>query len=290
MSPGRAALAAAALMPLLGGCVAAVALPALIGSGLMVRSDHRVRAATKVARGAPTVELKTEAGKAEDADLTRSGATVSKTTAPPPPDGAADDGAWSPFVAYALAQAQAKPPLSALLAPGSRIDTPVRRACTSATPAVIVDLDDAATPFAPERATANPSLAAALVRLRAADVVVLWITRLPAARASEVAQWVRSSGLDPQAQDQFLLVRNADDRKQLLREDANRDVCVVAIAGSARGDFDELFDYLLDPAKAIGLEPMIGQGWFEVPPLVPGPVAPPPSAAPAPSQAPATAP
>ena len=87
------------------------------------------------------------------------------------------------------------------------------------------------------------------------------------AQAPEVAQWVRSSGLDPQGQDQFLLLRTADDRKQLLREDANKDVCVVAVAGDARGDFDELFDYFRDPAGAIGLEPMMGRGWFEVPPL-----------------------
>ena len=66
--------------------------------------------------------------------------------------------------------------------------------------------------------------------------------------------------------DQFLLIRNGDDRKQLLREDANQDVCIVAIAGDQRSDFDELFDYLRDPNAAIGLDAMLGDGWFLVPP------------------------
>jgi hypothetical protein len=65
----------------------------------------------------------------------------------------------------------------------------------------------------------------------------------------------------------LLLIRSAEDRKQLLRENANDDVCVVAIAGDRRGDFDELFDYLRNPGSAVGLYPMMGSGWFLVPPL-----------------------
>ena len=302
MSSGRARLRAAAalaLAALAGGCVAVVALPAVVGGGLMVRSDHRVRAATRVPRGTPTVELKTEQARA--AVLAAPAAvTVTGLTELPPPDrgvSGAPGNAWAPFVTYALAQAQAKPPQSALLASGSRLEAPVRRACPSPTPAVILDLDDGAAPFAPATAAKpDPALAEGLARLRQAGVVVLWITRLPAARAADVAGWVRSSGLDPEAQDQFLLVRNPDDRKQVLREQANRDVCVVAIAGSARGDFDELYDYLRDPSLALGLEPMIGAGWFLVPPFdavsapaTPAPVSAPPPA-PEPPAAPVTAP
>ena len=65
----------------------------------------------------------------------------------------------------------------------------------------------------------------------------------------------------------MLLVRGPDDRKQLLRADANNDVCVVAIAGEQRGDFDELFDYLRNPDAAIGLDLMMDNGWFLVPSL-----------------------
>ncbi|MBO0750424.1 MAG: hypothetical protein J2O44_08355, partial [Porphyrobacter sp.] len=100
-----------------------------------------------------------------------------------------------------------------------------------------------------------------------AGVVVLWISRLPAARAADVARALRTSGLDPQGQDQLLLIRNGDDRKQVLRQDAEKDVCIVAIAGDERGDFDELFDYLRNPEGAAGLYPLMGHGWFLVPSL-----------------------
>ena len=63
----------------------------------------------------------------------------------------------------------------------------------------------------------------------------------------------------------MLLIRNDEDRKQTLRQEANLDVCVIAIAGDRRGDFDELFDYLRNPASALGFEGMIGTGWFITP-------------------------
>jgi len=96
---------------------------------------------------------------------------------------------------------------------------------------------------------------------------VLWIARLPGGRLDDVAGALKASGLDPEGADQLLLLRSADDRKQVLREQAQEDVCIVAIAGDERGDFDELFDYLRDPGSAVGLYPMMGEGWFLVPSL-----------------------
>jgi hypothetical protein len=52
----------------------------------------------------------------------------------------------------------------------------------------------------------------------------------------------------------------------VLREDAQRDVCVIAIAGDRKGDFDELFDYLRDPASGESLDYLLGAGWFILPP------------------------
>jgi hypothetical protein len=133
---------------------------------------------------------------------------------------------------------------------------------------VVIDLDDESAPFAPERLTRAPSeVAEGLARLREAGITVLWISQLPASSVADVARALRTSGLDPQGQDQLLLVRNGEDRKQVLREDANRDVCTVAIAGDERSDFDELFDYLRNPGGAVGLYPMMGKGWFLVPSL-----------------------
>ena len=96
--------------------------------------------------------------------------------------------------------------------------------------------------------------------------MVLWLSALPSARVGEVAEALRVSGLDPEGRDPLLLARGPVDRKQALREEANKDVCVIAIAGDRKGDFDELFDYLRDPAAAASVESYLGVGWFLVPP------------------------
>ncbi len=271
--PGRASRGwlALALLPLLGGCLGAVALPLLAGGTLMVRDRQRVRAATPAPAQANAVRP-----KAEDAALASSTVVVTSLTELPPPSGApqaAADDRWRRLFDYVEAFAQpangAKPaPTSALLIQPPDIAEPRRQACSAPVPAIVIDLDDGAEAFAPDHLAPAPAeVAAGLARLRQAQVVVLWISRLPAARAADVAQALRTSGLDPQRQDQLLLVRNGEDRKQALRQDANRDVCVVAIAGDRRGDFDELYDYLRNPESAFALDSMIGDGWFLIPSL-----------------------
>jgi hypothetical protein len=175
---------------------------------------------------------------------------------------------WRPFVDYALRRAGDKEQTeSALLRPDALVAVlPRRLACPQRVPAVVVDLDEGPGAFAPDRAgPPSPGLAEGLARLREAGIVVLWLSQASANDVRKVAEALRLSGLDPSGRDPLLLVRNADDRKQTLRLEANLDVCVIAIAGDRRGDFDELFDYLRDPATAIGLEAMIGSGWFIAP-------------------------
>jgi hypothetical protein len=145
--------------------------------------------------------------------------------------------------------------------------SPKRRPCAKRFPAVIVDLDRASSAFTPDPAALPAAgLPAGLARLREAGIIVLWLSQQPASRVGDVAAALRASGLDPEGKDQFLLIRYGEDRKQLLREQANEDVCIVAIAGDQRSDFDELFDYLRDPDGAAGLDAMLGDGWFLVPP------------------------
>jgi hypothetical protein len=253
-----------ALTPLLGGCLAAVALPLVAGGALSARSHAiHVRAATRArAAAAPTVTI------APAVDTSR--ATLTTLTELPPPSGApalAQTDRWRPFFDYALAAGQAKDGLqSALLAAPGQTDSANRKPCRTSHPAVVIDLDQGREPFAPDRVSPAPAgVAAGLAGLRQANLTVLWITRLPGGRANEVAAALKASGLDPNGDDQLLLLRSADDRKQVLREQAQDDVCIVAIAGDDRGDFDELFDYLRNPAGAAGLYPMMGSGWFLVP-------------------------
>jgi hypothetical protein len=254
------AWAALALLPLLNGCLAAVAIPLVAGGTLTAATKHHIRAATAV-----------PAGAAQAANVTLT--DLKDLPAPGAAPASAADDPWQRFFTYALGQA---PPQgarkgslqSALLAPNPLLDAPSRRDCAAQFPAVVIDLDDGAAAFSPERLPpAPPAVAQGLARLRQTGIVVLWISQLPASRAAEVAAALRNSGLDPQGQDQLLLIRSAEDRKQLLRENANDDVCVIAIAGDKRGDFDELFDYLRNPGSAVALYPMMGSGWFVVPRL-----------------------
>lgn len=263
-------LAALALLPSLSGCVAAAfAIPVAAAAGIIGKSV-RVRAATPVPE-------RRDAALASAGTRSASGVTLTTLTALPPPSGAgAVNDPWLPFVAYALARAADEDTAeSALLAPGAATTLAERRLpCPERHPAVIVDLDNGASAFAPGNAIVpSPGLAEGLARLREADVVVLWLSQADANQVREVADALVLSGLDPTGRDPLLLMRSPADRKQTLRQEANLDVCVIAVAGDRRSDFDELFDYLRNPDSALGLEGMIGSGWF----IAPVPLGPPPA-------------
>jgi hypothetical protein len=254
-------LAALVLLPSLSGCVAAAfAVPVAAAAG-MIGKNVRVRAAT------PVPERDTALASA--GGRSASGVTLTNLTALPAPSiaGTSRD-PWLPFVSYALSRAADKDNSeSALLAPGAASSLAERRlACAESHPAVIVDLDNGPTAFAPGHGIVpSPGLAEGLARLREADIVVLWLSQADANQVREVADALVLSGLDPGGRDPLLLIRSPDDRKQTLRQEANLDVCVIAIAGDRRSDFDELFDYLRNPDSALGLEGMIGSGWFIAP-------------------------
>ena len=272
--------------PLLSGCIAVAALPLLAGGAMFAGGNAKIRAATPrpkttgTVRLAPASEERT-AGAAVAPEpalppaLTqppggRTTAVLTGLTELPRPDPLAPD-PWREFVDFAAGKgaqmADKAGGRSVLLPSGASIVLPKLRTCDDKLPAVIVDLDAEASPFVPGRTTvAPPGLAEGLARLRAAGVVVLWISALPAADVSQVAEALRQSGLDPEGKDPLLLVRSGGDRKQVLREDANKDVCVIAIAGDRKGDFDELFDYLRDPRSGDSLDYLLGAGWFLVPP------------------------
>jgi hypothetical protein len=263
-------LAVLALAPRLSGCVAlAVAVPMAAAAG-MIGKGVQVRAAT------PVPERQGNAALAPTRPGSAAGATLTGLTELPPPSGSVRAGdPWQPFVAYALGRAADRTRAdSVLLEPNAAAGLSERRlACPEKQPAVIVDLDSGPAAFSPAAAgLPSPGLAEGLARLRDAGVVVLWLSQADANEVREVADALLFSGLDPTGRDPLLLIRNEDDRKQTLRQEANLDVCVIAIAGDRRADFDELFDYLRDPDGALGLEGMIGSGWFIAPvPFAPAP-------------------
>ena len=280
-----------AALPLLSGCIAVAALPLLAGGAMFAGGNVRIRAATPRPKTTGTVRL------APASDEQTAGAAIATTPILPPaltqtagrgpigheaiatspllaelrpPDRPTAD-PWREFVDYAAnkgaAAAGKARGRSVLLEAGTPIGLPKLRQCDGKAPAVVVDLDSGANAFAPDAAIApSPALVAGLARLREVGVVVLWITALPAAEVGAVADALKTAGLDPAGNDPLLLVRGGSDRKQLLREDAARDVCVIAIAGDRKGDFDELFDYLRDQSSGESLEYLLGAGWFILPP------------------------
>ena len=269
--------AAIALASLLSGCIAVAALPLMAGGAMFAGGNVKIRAATKRPRTATalapsgTVRIVDEqtAGMAMPA---LGGATLTTLTALPPPDAVRDAAdPWKRFVAYATDRsaqfADAPGRQTALLQKGTSLELPRMQACTAKVPAVVIDLDPVTGVFAPQQGLIPPpGVGEGLAKIRAAGAVVLWVTALPAARVGEVAEVLRQTGLDPEGSDPLLLVRTREDRKQVLREEANKDVCVIAIAGDRKGDFDELFDYLRDPASGDSLDYLLGAGWFIVPP------------------------
>lgn len=263
---GKAWLALA-LPAMLTGCVGAAVIPLLASGPLFAR--HHVKAATPVPGKS--------ASRGSRADSEPVLTSLKQLPAPTEARPALDD-PWQKFFTFALAGASSKDDASqkhsALLTPNPSLVSPDLRDCPAPAPAVVIDLDPGTSLFDPQQLGAAPAgVAEGLARLRTAGIVVLWISQLPASRAADVARALQTAHLDPAGTDQLLLVRSAEDRKQLLREDALADVCIVAIAGDARHDFDELFDYLRHPEQAAGLDAMLGSGWFLVPPLEAPPAA-----------------
>ncbi len=206
------------------------------------------------------------------ADGTR--AQIVGTTLPAPGAAAAgastgDFAGYDPF--YAFADSKGIAPVvgaarhSAMLAaPGTL--APETAECSVHPAAVLIDLDPGKDVLDPAVAThADPRLARTLAALRAEGIAVAWLSGNTADQAGALRRALMASDLAPDGRDELALLRYPQERKQTRREDLAKEFCVVAIAGDQRSDFDELFQYLKDPAAAASLEPLIGNGWFLIP-------------------------
>ncbi len=264
-----AACAALAALPLLSSCIAA-ALPLVAASGILarqVRSRSQVVAALPAANAARSAAV--EAALADGRMVVATG-----LTALPPPSGTDDEqAAWFDFESAALAGAErlakGEVTTSALLTREAALSFQNQtRPCESREAAVAIDLDPGAGVFDPAAATRpEPALAALVAELRRAGLIVLWVSQASANEVAAVGGALQASGLDPLGRDPILLSRRADERKQVLREEANQTVCIVAMAGDRRSDFDELFDYLRDENLISAYDAQLGQSWFLVPAL-----------------------
>lgn len=138
--------------------------------------------------------------------------------------------------------------------------------CDSKPPAVLIDLDpgNGVMPLTGS-AHAVPGLARQLANLRADGVAIDWISARTSADAARIRAILARTRLDPKGTDRLLLVSRAGETKQTMRRALGNSNCLLAIVGDKRGDFDNLYDYLRDPAFALPLSPLIGHGWFLAP-------------------------
>ncbi len=161
----------------------------------------------------------------------------------------------------------AKKRQSALLQnPGQLL--PKRKSCSIRPAAVLIDLDPQRLPLDPSQASslvAHEGLGPILTTIRDTGTQIFWISDNNAVAAPAIRRLLQGSGLDSDGDDAILLMRRPEDRKQTRREQLGKTHCLIAIAGDSRGDFDELFLYLKDPASAGPLERLIGNGWFLIP-------------------------
>ncbi len=263
---GAARITAVLLFPLLfSGCVAAL-IPVAAGGMLAGKDKIGLESGTQNAETLPARTDVLIAIPAPKPTSVRLGGQVAHELPPPMPG----RGTFSGMFEYVAAQADKDPVSdlrqSALLAaPGSL--TPDRSDCSIRPPAVVFDLDPADALFNPAAAVkADPELAQMLRDFRSRDITIFWLSALTPLDADAMRSRLSVSGLDPAGSDGLLLMRHIDDRKQTRRHDVSKTHCVVAIAGDTRSDFDELFDYLMDPSAAHPIEALLNAGWFLTPP------------------------
>ncbi|MCL6249766.1 hypothetical protein M3P36_01715 [Altererythrobacter sp. KTW20L] len=192
----------------------------------------------------------------------------------PRPDGAAAPMAsgFAAFHNFAVARLAAPAPRggreSMLLADPPSLD-PALVTCANRPPAVLLDLDpaNALAPLVEGGATPNSiELGSYLADLRQRGVTVYWITGHGPDAASAIRRRLVASGLDSTGRDPLIVTRFAGESKQARRRALGETHCLLAIAGDQRADFDELYDFLLDPAAAAQLERHVDNGWFLTPP------------------------
>lgn len=243
------ALSVAALAFTLSGCVAAV-IP-LVAAGMITTKQVAKREPSQptVTLTPPVVQIAkpvvVETPLATDLP-------VVATLPTPSPD-------MPPFIRFALDQAALRGAgeavTSKLLVKDVDVNKPRFTPCDDRPLAVMIDLDTSGSDIG------MPSgVAANVPALRAAQVDIIWISAQPETARAAITEQLTS--VDPDGKDTLMLARGGDDRKQMQRFDGAAGHCIIAMAGDAKSDFDELFDYLRSPDDAVALEPLWDNGWF----------------------------
>ncbi len=216
--------------------------------------------------GKPKHGQATRAARLSKKDKKRAGAAQTALGGPPltVPTTLPIDPMYRVFVDYALQQhrlgAAGSGRISAVLSQTSSLEVPDTIPCGTHPSAAIVDID-----AVPGDILGAAQLDAALAEVRKGGVKILWVADVPVTSVDEVRDRLWANGGVGDSEDRLLLKRLTDDRKQTLRRDAAESYCIVAVVGTRKGDIDELYDYIRDPAQASRLDRFWGSGWFIVP-------------------------
>lgn len=158
---------------------------------------------------------------------------------------------------------------SAVLSDPVAIDGKRRRCAAGEQLVAVIDLDPVGGVFVPPPNPARlTGLALGLALLRQQGVSIAWLSDLSTTQSGAVRTALEQSGLDPRGQDIISLRRDEEDTRDQRRASLAAITCIIAIAGDERPDFDARFRYLRSPEAGAELEPLIGDGWFLVPPLL----------------------
>jgi microcompartment protein CcmK/EutM len=232
---------------LLQGCVAAV-IP-IAAAGLIARKQLKL----------PSERLNRAPRKVDVAvlDADKTGAIQVLSTSSLPAPQALAPSPFEPFELYAIEQHKlglaGERRESAVMAPDSTLREPTVVPCDQRPTAVMVDAD---------LQSGGRLLTGALASLRGEGLKILWVLdegNIAGIAPSALGQAGFRDG------DIVLASQGKSQRKQLVRQLATIDYCIVAIAGRRRGDMDELYDYLKDPKTPVPSDVLWNQGWFLIP-------------------------
>ena len=108
-------------------------------------------------------------------------------------------------------------------------------------------------------------LDAALDRLRAAHIAILWMTDAPFDDDQAIYAELSRLGLNPDGHDPVYARMMAGDSKAARQREVAAHYCVLAVAGDSRADMVEGYYFLRSPDLPRAVEGNWGAGWFVLP-------------------------
>ena len=206
---------------------------------------------------------------------------------------------WHALTDYVARTVMRRARTGVVLAANATLASPAFMPCGDRPPAVIFDVDetvllnlgaeyDAAVdprPFDPKRwdlwertgaadVVATPGAVEALTKLRALGLTVVFNTNRSARNADQTAAAIDGAGLGPAVHGQTLYLAGDDatgGHKDMRRATIAKRYCVVAMGGDQLGDFSDLFNEGLSPARRRSavtmpaIASLWGAGWFVMP-------------------------